>query len=186
MSSKFLRARSACNCFRGLGQGGPMSNFLKQGLQILAGAAILLAASAPLVHAQQTKSAQEEPFVAPIPEEIAAAKTIFISNLGADPGGVEILLDEIKDPGALYNRFYAAMKSWGHFQVVERPADADLVITLNLVEHPSFAPRMNLVIFDEKSHFPLWTISEPLQSAVRKATWQKNFSTCINSLIEDF
>lgn len=163
-----------------------MSNFLKQSLQIVACATFLLGISIAPVNAQQTKSAQEEPFIAPIPEEIATAKTIFISNLGADPGGVEILLDEIKDPDALYNRFYAAMKSWGHFQIVSRPQDADLVITLNLVDHPEVAPRMNLVIFDEKSHVPLWTISEPLQGAVRKATWQKNFSTCINALIEDF
>jgi hypothetical protein len=163
-----------------------MSNLLKLNLLLVVGATFLFGISIAPANAQQTKSAQEEPFVAPIPEEIAAAKTIFISNLGADPGGVQILLDEIKDPGALYNRFYAAMKSWGHFQIVGSPADADLVITLNLVDHPEVAPRMNLVIFDEKSHFPLWTISEPLQGAVRKATWQKNFSTCINSLIADF
>lgn len=163
-----------------------MSNILNRGLQVVGFVAIALGAATPAVQGQQPKPDSEVPLVAPIPEEIATAKTIFISNLGADPGGVEILLDAIKDPDALYNRFYAAMKSWGHFQIVGRPADADLVIALNLVDHPTFAPRMNLVIFDEKSHFPLWTLSEPLQTAARKATWQKNFSTCINSLIEDF
>ncbi|HKS82460.1 MAG TPA: hypothetical protein VJR23_13225 [Candidatus Acidoferrales bacterium] len=163
-----------------------MANFLKQSFPAIAGILLLIATISPPLCAQQANSSQAESFVAPVPAEISTAKTIFISNLGADPGGVEILLDAIKDPDALYNRFYAAMKSWGHFQIVGRPEDADLVITLSLVDHPTFAPRMNLVIFDEKSHFPLWTLSEPLQTAARKATWQKNFSTCINTLIGDF
>ena len=121
----------------------------------------------------------------PIPEQIAAAKNIFISNMGADPGGLLILMNAIKDRDATYNQFYAALKSWGHFNIVAKPSDADLVFQLGLVDHAQYPARMTLVIYDEQSHYPLWTLSEPLEGAARQATWQKNFSVCVNALIGD-
>ena len=159
----------------------PIVHWTERLIASLALAICSLALMASGAAAQQ----QQAPAIAPIPVQITTAKNVFISNLGADPGGLAILLDEIKDPNAAYNQFYAAMKSWGHFNIVSKPSDADLVFELSLVDHGSFPARMTLVIFDEQTHFPLWTVTEPLQPAARQATWQKNFATCLNTFVGD-
>jgi hypothetical protein len=172
--------------------GDAMRNFLSSLLRastffiatLLAGAGSL-ALSPAATYAQQPQAAEPAPTSAPIPAQIAAAKNIFISNMGADPGGLQILTSVIKDRDATYNQFYAALKSWGHFQIVAKPSDADLVLQLGLVDHAAYPARMTLVIYDEQSHYPLWTLSEPLQPAARSATWQKNFTVCVNALIGD-
>jgi|SRR5579872_5954985 hypothetical protein len=153
-------------------------------------AALCLAAAATAAQQSQPPAADAKPSAdavsaAPIPAQIAAAKNIFISNMGSDPGGLQILTSVIKDRDATYNQFYAALKSWGHFQIVAKPSDADLVLQLGLVDHAAYPARMTLVIYDEQSHYPLWTLSEPLQPAARSATWQKNFTVCVNALIGD-
>jgi hypothetical protein len=65
--------------------------------------------------------------VAPVPTQIASAKKVFISNMGTDTisAGVwrQLQLAENKP----YNEFYAAVKAWGRYQLVDSPADADLV-----------------------------------------------------------
>ena len=166
-----------------------MSNSFKPLLARLALGISLAVASLSLTlapaFAQETQTAQAPAASAPIPGQIAAAKNIFISNMGADPGGLLILVNAIKDRDATYNQFYAALKSWGHFNIVGKPSDADLVLQLGLVDHAQYPARMTLVIYDEQSHYPLWTLSEPLEGAARSATWQKNFSVCVNALIGD-
>jgi hypothetical protein len=154
-------------------------------IAILFAAVASFALSPAATFAQQSQATETSPVNAPIPEQIAAAKNIFISNMGADPGGLLILMNAIKDRDATYNQFYAALKSWGHFNIVGKPSDADLVFQLGLVDHAQYPARMTLVIYDEQSHYPLWTLSEPLEGAARQATWQKNFSVCVYALIGD-
>ena len=69
--------------------------------------------SLPLLSADKPKDAVPP---APVPSPIAAAKKVFISNapgsnLPASFGGTD----------RTYNEFYAAMKGWGHYELVPPP-----------------------------------------------------------------
>ena len=76
------------------------------------------------------------------------------------------------------------MKSWGRYELVASPADADLVFELRFTapiadfgKTAIYEPQLGLSIFDTKTHFVLWTLTEPVQGAFRKATWEKNVQT---------
>jgi hypothetical protein len=99
--------------------------------------------------------------------KVTAAKKIFVSNLGEArdfandiPGGVNVT----------YNEFCAALKQWGYFQLVDSPAQADLVFEIqgteqipdvehrgigsqnkdySVTRHP---PLLNLTILDTQQH----------------------------------
>ena len=79
----------------------------------------MLPVSAPA--AEQPKQAPP----APIPAQILEAKKVFVANAGGD----ELSTDDplfSGDPDRAYNQFYAAMKTWGKYELVSAPADADL------------------------------------------------------------
>jgi hypothetical protein len=93
---------------------------------------------------------------------VTAAKTIFLSNAGAnDSFGYEIP----GGPNVSYNELYAALKQWGYFQLVDSPSHADLIFQIRgtelipnlentLSEHPiarQHAPKLELAILDPLS-----------------------------------
>lgn len=82
-----------------------------------------------------------------------------------------------------YNSFYAAMKSWGRYQLVASPADADLVLALRFT-----APQLQISfdILDGKTHVLLWTITQPVQAAALKGTWRKNIAAANAGLVNSF
>jgi hypothetical protein len=142
-------------------------------------AAVLIIAvlAAVALNAGQPKDA------APIPVQITAAKKVFISNAGQDDlGGFS------PDPDRTYNRFYSAVKTWGQYQLVSAPADADLVFEIsfgvqavgtNVVKGDSvgtgYAPSFRLTILDPKTHFTLWTFNQHVQWAILAGNRDKNF-----------
>src|ERR1035441_8663261 len=89
----------------------------------LAAASLGIAILLPLVPALLAQAP-----AAPIPSQILTAKKVFISNAGGEydagiwSGGRE----------RSYNEFYAAMKSWGRYELVSSPGDADLVFQVGL------------------------------------------------------
>jgi hypothetical protein len=42
---------------------------------------------------------------------------------------------------------------------------------------------VTLTILDTKTHFILWTITEPVESAILAKTWGKNFDHGISNLV---
>src|SRR6516164_9206963 len=74
--------------------------------------------SIPVFGKQQPK---ESP-IAPIPAAITTAQKVFVSNAPGDS-----LPASLGGPARPYHEFYAAIKSWGHYQLVSSPADADLI-----------------------------------------------------------
>ena len=147
-------------------------------------AAVLV--SLPSLTAQNTPDSP----VAPVPAQIIAAKRAFISNAGADGTSVA-LFEKNGDPNQPYNQFYAAMKTWGHFELVNAPADADLVFEIRFSapligsgKMDSYAPQLDLAILDAKTHFRLWTFTQLIRGAFREATWKKNFSQGMADLLE--
>jgi hypothetical protein len=86
-----------------------------------------------------------------------------------------------------YNSFYSALQGWGHWQLVGSPSEADLVLvvrfTAPLAPGPGYSPQVEVTLLDAKSRFPLWTLTQPVEGAFRKATWEKNYNDGIAALM---
>lgn len=132
--------------------------------------------------------AQDEIVVpaAPVPEQLLTAKKVFIFNAGTDP-----VFASFRGPGNPYlgyNLFYANMKTWGHFELVKNPGDADLVFAIRCTApaaQATFKPQVEVTIFDSKTHFVLWTLMGHVQDAARKKTYAKNMNSAFANLLDD-
>ena len=117
---------------------------------------------------------------APIPSQILTAKKVFISNAGGEydagiwSGGRE----------RSYNEFYAAMKSWGRYELVSSPGDADLVFQVGLRYFTTF-PRFKLTVLDPKTQIALWTFVEIVPIDGSQKNRNKNFDNGIDQLVSD-
>ena len=142
----------------------------------------------PVSQAQQPKAVDP----APVPAQIISAKRVFISNAGGDsnPGTAGIFSG---GPDRSYNQFYAAMKSWGRYELAASPADADLAFEIRFTNPvtiderlPQFDPQLGLVILDPKTHVILWTFTERIkqQIALHK-TRDRNFDQAMAAIVDD-
>jgi len=152
--------------------------------------ALLLPATLGLSAAQETETP-----ASPVPAAIVSAKTVFLANGGADGG----LFPEpfSGDPNRGYFSLYSQLKAMGKYELVGDPAHADLVMNIALVA--PLGPRndakqlgtadplpfFRLTIYDAKSHFALWTITEPIYMAFRQKTHDKNFDDAMTNLMAD-
>ncbi|MFZ0816337.1 MAG: hypothetical protein WAM78_12510 [Candidatus Sulfotelmatobacter sp.] len=135
--------------------------------------------------AEQSKG----PATAPVPPQIAAAQKVFISNAGGS--SLDAILDETifnGGPDRPYNQFYAAMKSWGRYELVSSPADADLVLEISwsLTDTGLRLPvlgQLRLVIIDPKTHITLWNITEYVQGAMLLGNRDKNFDEAMTTVV---
>jgi hypothetical protein len=132
----------------------------------------------------------------PIPPALAAAKTVFVSNAGADSG----LFPEpfTGDPDRPYTEFYAALKASGDYTLVGDPAQADLVLELRLVapygptspnkQNGTADPRpmFRLVVYDGKTHYILWTVTHSIELAYLQKTHDKNFDAALAEVLNQF
>ena len=89
------------------------------------------------------------------------------------------------------------MKSWGRYELVAAPADADLILELHFAaptgavdvtngsggsaQHPQF----RLVIRDVKTNTVLWTFTERLQTASRRAAHDQSFDQAMDKIVDD-
>ena len=126
--------------------------------------------------------------VPPPPAQIASAHTVFLTNGGDDPNFPI-------DPTQGYNDIYAALKAWGHYQLVTAPDQADLVFQLRGVAPIAgvagvngsvssyTSPAFQLNIRDPKSNVVLWTITSPITLAGRNATFARWVSISETNLV---
>jgi hypothetical protein len=133
--------------------------------------------------------------LAPVPPALLNAKTVFISNAGADSGLFPHPFSG--DPDRPYNQFYAAMQSWGHYQLVADPSEADIVFELQLIAPPGPSsgnkvngasdpvPMFRLVIYDRKTHYVLWALTESIWIALLQKTHDNNFDSALNAITAD-
>jgi len=140
---------------------------------------------APVLRAEQFKA----PANAPVPPQIAAAHSIFIANAGGES------LDQITDqtvfnggPDRPYNEFYAAMQTWGHYQIVSSPAAADLIfqISWNLSDTGLKLPvlgQLRLLVIDPKTNATLWSFTEYVRGAILLGNRDKNFDYAMTSVV---
>jgi hypothetical protein len=136
---------------------------------------------------------------APIPTAILAAKTIFISNAGADSGLFPSPFSG--DPNRGYNQLYAGLKAAGQYQLVTDPALADLILELQLTSPNGSTRSMNankvngasdpvpmfrLVVYDRKTHYLLWAFTESIEIAYLQKTHDHNFDDALTNILVDF
>lgn len=133
--------------------------------------------------------------LAPVPPALLSAKTVFISNAGADSGLFPHPFSG--DPDRPYNQFYAAMQSWGRYQLLADPSEADIVFELQLIAPygpsnpnkqngaPDPLPMFRLVIFDRKTHYVLWALTESITMALLQKTHDNNFDGALTALTMD-
>jgi hypothetical protein len=133
--------------------------------------------------------------IAPIPPMLLNAKKIFISNAGADSGLFPHPFSG--DPDRAYNEFYANVESWGRYELVSTPGEAELVFELQLTapNGPSNAnkqkgasdplPMLRLAIYDRATHYVLWALTESIAPATLQKTHDHNFDEAVASLVLD-
>ena len=132
----------------------------------------------------------KQPPSAPVPSQILAAKKVFVTNAGADAGAYPVAAFSGK-PERAYNNFYAAMKTWGHYQLVGAPSDADLLIEIQFIlrwgpvlrgDTASLDAQFRVVIRDPKTQAMLWAMTEQVESAVLQGNRDKNFDQALARL----
>jgi hypothetical protein len=135
--------------------------------------------------AQQSKG----PAPAPVPPQIAAAQKVFISNAGGE--SFETVIDQTVfngGPDRPYNQFYAAIKSWGRYEIVSHPADADLVLEISWVLTDTglrlpVLGQLRLVVIDPKTQVTLWNFTEYVRGAILLSNRDKNFDQAMNTVV---
>jgi hypothetical protein len=169
-----------------------MTSRIRVGFRFAACAALF---SAIAVFAQ-TPTPSAAPPQGPVPPAILNARTIFVANAGADGGLFPHPFSGDTSRG--YDQLYAAMQATGQYELVSDPSQADLVLELRLLAPygPSSGNKVNgaadplpafrLVIYDRKSHYVLWALTESIDIAVKQKTHDRNFDEAITNLFADF
>ena len=138
--------------------------------------ALTILSACPLESQQPTEAA-------PIPQQILVAKRVFVSNA---PGDVDSGFDFYSGgPARIYNQFYAAMKTWGQFDLVSTPADADLVFEVSFRFPYQGQDQLRLIIVDPKTRVPLWWFVETADVGLRKSVRDKKFDQAVARLVGD-
>ncbi|HEX7284911.1 MAG TPA: hypothetical protein VF532_01945 [Candidatus Angelobacter sp.] len=152
---------------------------------ITAAALMIVSVFAPALSSQQTtpeSPQQKNQAAAPVPAQILTAKKVFISNLGVANGALNGIFNGTTDRA--YQQFYAAMLTWGHYELVSSPAECDLVFEIN-VRGTGVGRNLKLVIRDLKTRVVLWTIIEYVEVASRRSNLDKNFDKAVLALVND-
>ena len=159
---------------------------------IIARLAVLIFAVTLAITAADVSSAQQpvSPPPAPVPGGIFSARKIFISNAtGEIPMPPETL-------DLAYNEFYAAVKSWGRYDVVADPSDADLVFELRF--HYSVGPtgvfqgsggstedfQLRVSILDSRTRTILWALSKSIPQSKNKMKSRQFFDQTMAALVD--
>ena len=152
---------------------------------------ILLPTQLTLTAAAQAPTPPQAPAPAPLPPAptlIASAHKIFLQNAGAAPNFPI-------DQAHAYESIYAALQSWGRYQLVPSAAEADLVFALhdvapitNVVGNDAgtytlHTPAFQLNILDAHTGVNIWTITSPVMLEGRGKTYERWVNVSITNLI---
>ncbi|AEU38135.1 hypothetical protein [Granulicella mallensis] len=141
--------------------------------------------SAPI---EQSSPATPPPGSAVPVQQIVSAHTVFLSNAGSDPNFPI-------DPTTSYNDVSSALQSWGRFQLVNSPEQADLIFQLRGVApitavaetsdnvYSITSPAFQLTLVDPRTNINLWTITSPVNLAGEGRALERWTSISITNLI---
>jgi len=130
---------------------------------------------------------------APVPAQILTAKKVFICNGGGDEMAEN---DPIFSggPDRAYNEFYAGVKSWNRFEIVDSPSAADLlllvrqeVLTVSLggKAGASDTPLFHLEIRDPRTNALLWGFHVHGEFGLGQGNSDRNFDQAVDRLLND-
>jgi hypothetical protein len=150
------------------------------------GVIVTCLALASLASSQQPKAAPP----APVPAQITGAKKVFVSNAGGVSFGT--VFEEVVfsgGPDRPYNQFYDAMKTWGRYEMVATPADADVILKVRwaLSDTGLKLPvlgQLDVEITDPKTNATLWTMDEYVRGAILLGNRDKNFDRAMNTIVD--
>ncbi len=130
---------------------------------------------------------------APLPSVIVNAKKVFLTN----GGGSDLA----------YDTFYSEMKSWGKYQIVGSPDEADLIVEISYhVEHGGTRvwstsnsydgttrvhsaqivdPQLVLTIYDAKTKNSLWQTIDHRRLARREKNREKETVNSAQRLVDE-
>jgi hypothetical protein len=130
---------------------------------------------------------------APLPAVVVNAKKVFLPN----GGGSDLA----------YDAFYSAMKTWGKYEIVGSPNDADLIVEISYhVEHGGTRvwstnntyngttqihstqivdPQLVLTIYDAKTKNSLWETIDHRRLARREKNREKETINSAERLVEE-
>src|SRR6266566_3950796 len=131
-------------------------------LTIFFGAIATMCTPDLVVRAQQPRNVLPAPF----PAQIYSGRKVFVSNAGGDSNH-----SYSGEPQRLYNQFYAALKSWGRYDLAGSRAVSD--------------PQFRLVILDPGTRVTLWVFTEHIEPALLQGNRDKNFDQALNYLLND-
>jgi len=133
---------------------------------------------------------------APVPSRIIAAKKVFIANGGGD----ESVFDWPQysgGPNRLYDELYAALKSWGRYELASTPGEAELVFEIRLTnfqphrseplgeQNVQYDSQFRLTIRDVQTHETLWGLTEHAQTAILQGNRDKNFEVALGRILAE-
>jgi hypothetical protein len=136
---------------------------------------------------------------APVPQAILDAKRIFVSNAGADSGLFPSPFTGDTNRG--YNQLYAGLKAGGQYDLMGDPAQADLVLELQLTAPAGSThsinsnkvngaadpvPMFRLVVYDRKTHYVLWAFTQSVEIAFLQKTHDRNFDDALTAVLLEF
>lgn len=133
---------------------------------------------------------------APLPSPILTAKRVFIAYAGQEnnPNAGEYSGGSSRT----YSQFYAAMKTWGHYDLAASPAECDLVFEIRFTDLVAVKdvtnghsmgqadnPQFRLVIIDPKTHIVMWAFTEYVEAANLQGSRDKNFDKALALIVAD-
>jgi hypothetical protein len=121
---------------------------------------------------------------------------VFVSNAGGgcSPFGTLVFSG---GPNRAYNQFYAALKSWGRYELVAAPADAELAFEISFTcpagivrvsggyGGSHYDPQLKLLVLDVKTRITLWGITEHVGMELLQSNRDKNFDRAMKKLTDD-
>jgi len=160
------------------------------GKKVLAGVLLLAAVAAP-AGAQITFGAPKKSSAnvginsvqAPVPAPLLKGKKAFISY---ELGDVTAFPQAYSGgPERAYGEFYAAMKAWGHYELVSDPNDADVVFAVRFVDPGTTVPQIRIGVSDGKTGIGLWGFVEQVDFKFRKKNRDLAFTDSVKLLVTD-
>jgi len=120
---------------------------------------------------------------APVPTPLLDGKKAFISY---ELGDVTAFPDAYSGgPERAYAEFYSAMKTWGRYDLVSDPNQADVVFAVRFVDPPNTVPQIRIGVVDAKTHIALWGFVEQVDFKFFKKNRDKAFTESVKLLVTD-
>lgn len=135
--------------------------------------------SSPFMRAQTPKEASP----APLPAQIISAKKVFIANAGQESNPLQPRLSGGID--RTYNQFYSARKTWGRYEIVNSPADCDLVFEIRFSSSPADESRFRLRTLDPKTRIALWAFTEQVKFGGLQGYHDKDIDQALGKVVDD-